>query len=153
MADNATVPGALDDREFPSRPIVGVGAVVIDGDRVLLVKRAHEPLKGEWSLPGGAVELGETLQAAIAREVLEETGLHVEVGPIVDVFDRLRFDGDGRPRFHYVLIDFVCRPRSGAIVCSSDAEAAAWVDRSRLADYSVAEFTVRVIQKAFEQVG
>src|SRR5712692_8214105 len=102
-----------EDRTYPDRPIVGVGAVVIDGNSVLLVRRANEPLKGEWSLPGGAVELGETLEAAIAREVYEETGLSVEVGPIVDVLDRIRFDDDLRPRFHYVLVDFVCRSSAG----------------------------------------
>jgi 8-oxo-dGTP diphosphatase len=150
MSDNAPVSGDRGDREFPSRPIVGVGAVVIEGNRVLLVKRANEPMKGEWSLPGGAVELGETLEAAIAREVLEETGLEVEVGTVVEVFDRLRTDADGRPRYHYVLIDFVCRPKGGTIACASDAEAVAWVERSELDDYRVAEFTVGVIDKALE---
>jgi len=139
-------------REFPDRPIVGVGAVVIDGNRVLLVRRANEPLKGEWSLPGGAVEVGETLKVAVVREVREETGLDVEVGPIVDVLDRVRLDPDGRPRFHYVLIDFVCRWTGGTLHSGSDAAAVAWASREQLADYGVAESAVRVISRAFEQV-
>lgn len=143
---------AVDVREFPARPILGVGAVVVDGSRVLLVRRANEPLKGEWSLPGGAVELGETLEAAVVREVLEETGLTVEVGPIADVLDRLHIDSDGRPRFHYVLVDFICRARSGALARGSDAAAAEWVDLSDLAAYGVAQSTVAVIVKASERV-
>lgn len=136
-------------REFPDRPIVGVGAVVIDGDQVLLVRRAHEPLKGEWSLPGGAVELGETLREAIAREVLEETGLSVDVGPVVDVLDRIRVDDDRRIRFHYVLIDFVCRPVAGALCCASDVEDARWARLDDLPSYGVADATVAVIREAF----
>jgi 8-oxo-dGTP diphosphatase len=135
-------------REFPDRPIVGVGAVIVDGDRVLLVRRGHEPLKGEWSVPGGAVEIGETLRIAIAREVREETGLDVEVGPVVDVLDRVRVDDDGRVRFHYVLIDFVCRPVGGSLACGSDADEAAWVPVKDLAAHAVAPATVDVIQKA-----
>jgi 8-oxo-dGTP diphosphatase len=142
----------VSDREFPERPILGVGAVVVEGGRVLLVRRANEPLKGEWSLPGGAVELGETLQAAIAREVKEETGLEVEVGPIVDVLDRLRFDADGRPRFHYVLVDFICRPKGGTLVSGSDAAGVAWADLVELPLYGVAESTVGVIVKAFARL-
>jgi len=138
-------------RRYPDRPVVGVGAVVIDGNRVLLVRRGHEPLKGEWSVPGGAVELGETLEAAIAREVREETGLDVEVGPIVEVVDRVRLDAAGRPEFHYVLIDFLCRPTGGSLHAASDAEETAWVALSELADYGIAELTVTVIRKAFDR--
>jgi 8-oxo-dGTP diphosphatase len=138
----------VDSRIYPARPIVGVGAVVLDGDRVLLVKRANEPLKGEWSLPGGAVDVGETLQQAIRREIREETCLDVEVGPIVEVLDRIRRDPDGRVAFHYVLVDFLCRPSGGTLRCSSDAEEAAWAERAALARYHVAEATVAVIDKA-----
>jgi 8-oxo-dGTP diphosphatase len=135
-------------RRYPDRPIVGVGAVVLDGDRVLLVKRAHEPLKGEWSLPGGAVNVGETLEEAIGREVREETCLDVEVGPIVDVLDRIRHDAGGRVEFHYVLVDFLCRPLRGTLQCASDAAEAAWAERTELGRYGVAEATIRVIDKA-----
>jgi 8-oxo-dGTP diphosphatase len=134
-------------REYPERPIVGVGAVVLDGDRVVLVKRANEPLKGEWSLPGGAVDVGETLEEAIRREVREETGLAVEVGPIVEVLDRIRSDSDGRVKFHYVLIDFLCRPTGGELRCASDAEEAVWTDVRGIKRYEVAEATLTVIDK------
>lgn len=137
-------------REYPDRPIVGVGAIVIDGGRVLLVRRANEPLKGEWSVPGGAVEVGETVQAAIAREVHEETGLRVEVGPVVEVLDRIRLDPDGRARFHYVLIDFLCRPIGGTLAPASDAEAACWAPLDDLGGRGVATTTIAVIRKAFE---
>ena len=135
-------------RIYPERPIVGVGAVVLDGGRVVLVKRAHEPLTGEWSLPGGAVDVGETLEEAIRREIREETCLEVEVGPIVDVLDRIRYDPDGRVKFHYVLIDFLCRPCGGTLQCASDAEEAAWAERADLGRYGVAEATISVIDKA-----
>ena len=135
-------------RIYPERPIVGVGAIVLDGDRVLLVKRAHEPLKGEWSVPGGAVDVGETLEAAIRREVREETCLDVEVGPIIDVLDRIRYDPDGRVKFHYVLVDFVCSPVGGTLRGASDAEEAAWATRADLGRYGVASETIGVIDKA-----
>ena len=138
-----------DGRQYPDRPIVGVGAVVIDGDRVLLVRRANEPLKGEWSLPGGAVEVGETLEAAVAREIREEAGLDVRVGPIVEVLDRIRLDPDGRARYHFVLVDYLCRPTGGAVACASDAEAALWASLEELTQYGVAEPTIAVIRKAF----
>ena len=136
-------------REYPDRPIVGVGAVVIDGDRVLLIRRANEPLKGEWSLPGGAVEIGETLEAAVAREICEETGLDVRVGPIVEVLDRIRLDADGRARYHYVLVDYLCHATGGTMACASDAAAAVWASLDELTQYGVAEQTVAVIRKAF----
>jgi 8-oxo-dGTP diphosphatase len=141
-----------DDREFPSRPVVGVGAIVVDGDAVLIVQRGREPLKGQWSLPGGAVELGETLDAAIAREVREETGLDVEVGPIVEVLNRIRLDETGRVRFHYVLVDFVCRRVAGQLSPGSDAAAAAWATSSEFARYDVAPATVTVIRKALDRL-
>jgi len=145
---------SVSDREYPSRPIVGVGAIVFDGDRVLLIRRAQEPLKGEWSIPGGVVESGERLDAAVIREVREETGLDVEVGPVVEVLDRVRPGEGGRARFHYVLIDFLCRPLStvsAALNPASDADAADWVRIESLADYAVAEPTVRVILKAVDR--
>ena len=138
-------------REYPDRPIVGVGGIVVDGSRVVLVRRGHEPLKGEWSIPGGAVELGETLEVACAREVHEETGLDVDVGPMIDVFDRIRIDGDGRTRYHYVLVDFVCRPVGGTLACASDATEARWVSIIELAEYGVQPATVSVIEKALER--
>jgi 8-oxo-dGTP diphosphatase len=139
-------------RIYPDRPIVGVGAVVVEHDRVLLVRRANEPLKGEWSLPGGAVEVGETLGAAVAREVLEETGLAVEVGPVVEVLDRIRPDPDGRVRYHYVLIDYLCRPIGGTLACASDAAEVAWAALTELGEYGVADSAIAVIRKAFDLV-
>ena len=137
-------------RTYPERPIVGVGAIVLDDDRVLLIKRGHEPLKGQWSIPGGGVELGETLAVAIAREVREETGVDVEVGPMVEVLDRIGHDAGGQVQYHYVLVDFLCRPSGGVVCCASDADAAEWVSLDRLAQYGVAELTIGVIHKAVD---
>src|SRR5262249_35732108 len=138
-------------REYPDRPIVGVGAVVVDGARVLLVRRGNEPLKGEWSLPGGAVEIGETLEVAIAREVKEETGLAIDVGPMVDVLDRIRFDADGRILYHYVRLDFVCRPIGGALRCGTDAADVKWASVMELTQYGLADTTMSVIRKALDR--
>jgi len=135
-------------RPYPDRPVIGVGAVVLDGDRVLLIRRGHAPLKGQWSLPGGGVEVGETLEQAIAREVLEETGLTVEVGPMVEVLDRISRDADGRVEHHFVLVDFICRQIGGVLRGASDAEDAAWVALEEIARYEVAAVTVSVIRKA-----
>ena len=109
-----------DTRQYPERPIVGVGAVIVNDGKVVLVKRKYEPLKGHWSLPGGMVEIGETLETALAREMLEETGLRVEVGPVIEVFDRIMRDEERRVRYHFVLIDYVCRPRGGTLAAGSD---------------------------------
>jgi 8-oxo-dGTP diphosphatase len=144
-------------REYPEAPIVGVGAVVIDGTKVLLVRRGQEPLKGEWSLPGGALELGETLQQGVVREVLEETGLIVVPGGVIEILDRIIRDdasgqdeASGRVRYHYVLIDFVCHVTGGALGPATDAEEVRWVERDQLRNgYRLAPVTVAVIEKAF----
>jgi len=135
-------------REYPVAPITGVGAVIIENGRVLLIERGQEPLKGEWSLPGGALELGETLAEGIMREVREETGLLVEPVTVVEVFDRIVRDEQGRVRYHYVLVDFLCRVTGGTLACASDAAAARWATLDELAP--VPEFTARVIRKAWD---
>ncbi len=135
-------------RTYPTRPVVGVGAVVFDADRVLLVKRANEPLKGEWSLPGGAVELGETLEAAVAREVFEETGLAVDVGPVVEVLDRVQHGADGRIEYHYVIVDYLCRARSDGLARGSDADDARWIALSELPACRLTDKATSVIRKA-----
>jgi len=136
-------------RKYPDRPIVGVGAVIIDGDRVLLVKRAHEPLKGEWSLPGGAVEVGESLEAALLREVREETCLDVTVGPVVEVLDRIGRDANDRVEYHFVIVDYLCRVAGGTATCGSDAEDVEWARRDDLARYRLTSAATAVIAKAF----
>jgi 8-oxo-dGTP diphosphatase len=138
-------------RRYPSRPLVGVGAVVLSaaGD-VLLVKRRHEPLAGQWSLPGGMLELGESLETGVARELLEETGLHVSVGPVVEVFDRILFDDEGKVRYHFVLVDYLCRVRGGELAAGSDVEAAAWVHPSAMEAQHMTEKARAVILKALQ---
>jgi mutator protein MutT len=137
-------------RQFPERPIVGVGAVIVDGERVVLVKRAHEPLKGEWSLPGGTVEVGETLHDAVAREVREETGLDVRVGPLIEVLDRIHLGDDGRVEYHFVLLDYRCTVASGTLAHGSDASDVSWAAVTDLARYRLSDPAMRVITRALE---
>ena len=136
-----------DRREYPDRPIVGVGAVIVDGGRVVLVKRRYDPLKGRWSLPGGAVEVGETLEAALAREMTEETGLVVDVGPVVHVFDRITRDAVQRVHYHFVLVDYLCRPVSGSLRAGSDVDEAVWADGSALASFDLTDTATLVVQQ------
>jgi len=136
-------------REYPDRPIVGVGAVIIDQGRVVLVKRGSPPLLGEWSLPGGAVELGETLRAAAEREAREETGLIVKAGEVLEVLDRIVPGKDGAPQYHYVLIDFLCMVKGGELRAGGDAADACWARESELGKFRLEQLAVEVIRKAF----
>ena len=136
-----------DTRQYPERPIVGVGAVIVAEGKVVLIKRKYEPLKGHWSLPGGMVEIGETLESALSREMLEETGLRVQVGPVIEVFDRIMRDDQKRVRYHFVLIDYLCWPAGGTLTPGSDVDAAIWVDPVALAQYDLTEKATSVIQR------
>ena len=136
-------------REYPDRPIVGVGAVIVDHGRVLLVKRGSPPLLGEWSLPGGVVELGETLRAAAEREAREETGLIVKAGEVLEVLDRIIPGKDAAPQYHYVLIDFLCTVKGGDLRAGGDAADACWAGESELGKFKLEQPAIEVIRKGF----
>lgn len=138
-------------REYPETPLVGVGAIIIDNGHVALVKRGRAPLAGQWSIPGGLLEVGETLRACAEREVREETGLTVEIGELLGVFDRVVPDADGHIQYHYVLIDFACRRISGELQAADDAEDARWFRSEELAALSLAAETLKVILVGFEK--
>jgi 8-oxo-dGTP diphosphatase len=140
------------EREFPEAPMMGVGAVVVREGRVLLVRRGNEPLKGQWSLPGGGLELGESLEAGLIREVREETGLTVEIVELVELLDRIHRDA-GRVRYHYVIADYLCRVTGGELQAASDADAVRWVERAEWNSHSALALdpvTVRVIETGWQ---
>jgi len=143
-------------REYPEAPLVGVGAVIVDEGRVLLVRRGTEPLKGEWSLPGGLLELGEGLLGAVVREVREETGLAVEPIELIELLDRIQRDGE-RIRFHYVLADYLCRVVGGRLQAASDADGVRWVTRTEWNSHpprrtlKLDPVTVRVIEMGWQR--
>ncbi len=141
-----------ESRRYPSRPFLGVGALIFEESNVLLVERAKEPLKGYWSLPGGIVETGETLDAGIRREVLEETGLDVDAVSVFEIFERIMPDAEGRPEYHYVLIDYICYPRGGRLAPASDVSRAVWVSREELRNYRITDGTLGVIERAFAKL-
>jgi 8-oxo-dGTP diphosphatase len=152
-------------RSYPERPIVGTGAVIYvtaadaarigverprSGGGVVLVKRAREPLAGQWSLPGGALEIGETLDAGVAREVAEETGLTVTVGPVIEVFDRIMLDAERRVQYHFVLVDYLCRPAGGSLRQGSDAADVVTADIADLDRFALTEKALAVIARGIE---
>jgi ADP-ribose pyrophosphatase YjhB (NUDIX family) len=142
----------LDDRRYPKRPLLGVGALIFGNDTILLVERGKEPLKGYWSLPGGLLELGEKLEAAVQREVLEETGLEVEPLGLFELFERIMPDPEGNTEYHYVLADYICRVTGGKLQAASDVSDVRWVPRRQLCDFRVTEGTLAVIERAFADI-
>lgn len=139
-------------REYPKRPLLGVGAVVLRGDKVLLVCRAQEPCKGEWTFPGGLVELGETLRAAAERETYEETGIRVRAGEVLEVVDSLVKGSGGRLRFHYSIVDVVCLYISGSPRPGDDVSEVAWVPIKKALRMPLAGVTTQVLRKAFRRL-
>jgi 8-oxo-dGTP diphosphatase len=139
-------------REFPEVPLVGVGVVIIEDSRVLLVKRAHPPLQAQWSVPGGVLEVGELMRETAAREAREETGLIVEPAELLGVYDRVLRHADQRVQYHYVLIDFLCRRVGGELRAASDAAEVCWFTREELTSLKLAEDTQDVIAKGFAKV-
>ena len=140
-------------REYPLAPLVGVGAVIVNQGRVLLVQRATEPALGRWSIPGGLIEVGEMLTEAVLREVREETGLEVEPVELVELLDRIHRDGD-RVRYHYVIADYLCRVVGGTLKAASDAAAVRWVERAEWNSHSALvldPITVRVIEAGWQR--
>jgi 8-oxo-dGTP diphosphatase len=130
--------------------MVGVGGVVISSGRALLVRRGRAPLQGQWSIPGGMLEVGETLLEGVRRELLEETGIEVRVGELIEVFERITTDNHRKTRYHFVVLDYLCEAVSGEARAGSDVVDVVWAGPSELAKYSISETAMRVIMKAFE---
>jgi 8-oxo-dGTP diphosphatase len=138
-------------REYPDAPLVGVGAIIVEAGRVLLVKRGHAPLLGEWSIPGGVLEVGETVREAAVREAAEETGLTVEPGVLLGVFDRVLRDENGRVRYHYVLVDFLCRRVAGECCAAGDADEVRWFTPEEVKKLPLPKDTAEVVRLGFEK--
>ncbi len=137
-------------REYPERPVVGVGGVVIADGRALLIRRGNPPLEGEWSIPGGTLEVGEMLLDAVRRELAEETGIEVRVGDLIEVFERIFPDGEGQPKYHFVILDYLCEAVRGTARAGSDVTDVAWAAESELQKYLLTPTATRVIKKAFQ---
>ena len=142
--------------EYPDQPVVGVGGVVISGDRALLIRRGSEPLKGAWSIPGGRLELGETIAEGVVRELREETGLDVRVLGLIEVFERIFHDeaapASAPPRYHFVILDYLCEVVSGEPRAGSDVTELAWAREKDLGQYSLTPTATRVLRQAFQMV-
>ena len=142
----------MSSREYPERPVGGVGGVVVSENRVLLIRRGGPPLEGEWSIPGGMLELGESLRDGVRRELAEETGLEVKVHDLVEAFDRVTMDADGKWRYHFVILDYLCEVVSGVARAATDVVDVAWAREDELAKFSLTPTATRVIKRAFEIV-
>ena len=140
-------------RDYPEHPLIGVGAVIVEAGRVLLVRRDTEPLRGEWSVPGGMLELGEKLRDGVRREVQEETGIDVEPGEVLDVFDSIFTDALGRTQYHYVLIDYLCRSLGGEPRAGSDVSDVRWVSADALPAMGLRPSIEEVVRKGLRVAG
>ena len=140
-----------DDRRYPKRPLLAVGALIFDRGRILMAQRGKEPLKGWWSLPGGALETGETLEAALRREVREETGLEIEPLGVFEIFERIMRDASGAAEYHYVLMDYICRVTGGKLCAGDDVCRVEWVKPEGLKMLQITEGTLAVIERAFRK--
>jgi ADP-ribose pyrophosphatase YjhB (NUDIX family) len=138
-----------DDRRYPKHPLVGVGALIFEGGRILLAQRGKAPLMGQWSLPGGLVETGESLKSAVRREVLEETGLEVKPLGVLEIFERIMRNASGSAEYHYVLLDYICRVTGGTLCAGDDACRVEWFECRALKDLDITEGTLAVIEKGF----
>lgn len=137
-------------REYPERPLVGVGGVVIAGGRALLIRRGGPPLAGQWSIPGGMLELGESIEEGVRRELQEETGIEVRVRDLIEVFERIIPGEGGRTRYHFVIVDYWCEMVRGEARAASDVTDVAWASEAELAQYGLTAIATRVIRRAFE---
>ena len=146
---SGTKPSQADDRRYPRWPLIGVGALIFHRRRILMAQRGKEPLKGVWSLPGGALEVGESLDAGVRREVREETGLEVKPARVFEIFERIMRDGHGVPEYHYVLIDYICRVTGGALRAGDDVCRVEWFRERELRELEITEGTLAVIERAF----
>jgi 8-oxo-dGTP diphosphatase len=140
-------------REHPKQPLIGVGALIVESGKIVLIKRGKAPLLGEWSIPGGMLELGETVRLGAEREALEETGLTVRATELLGVFDRVIPDADGKIQYHYVLIDFLCEKISGELRAGADAADAKWFTPEEVVKLPLPEDTAGVIQAAIVKAG
>jgi len=139
----------MNDREYPNRPLIGVGGVIVKDGNVLLARRGQEPAMGQWSIPGGLVKVGEELHDALRREILEETGLSITVGPVVEVLSRILYDAEGKVKFHFVIIDYLCTNPTGEDAASTDVLEICWASPDSLEEYQLKPLTLQVIGKAF----
>ena len=137
------------NRRYPQHPLLGVAALIFEGDRILMARRGQQPLMGLWSLPGGLVEAGESLENALRREIREETGLEIRPLGVLEIFERIMRDADGAPEYHYVLLDYICRVTGGALCAGDDVSSVEWVRRGDLPNLTITEGTLAVIEKGF----
>ena len=138
-----------DDRRYPEHPLLGIGALIFEGGCILMAQRGKAPLMGQWSLPGGLVETGESLENAVRREVLEETGLEVKPLGVLEIFERIMRNAEGTAEYHYVLLDYICRFTGGTLRAGDDASGVQWFERRALKNLHITEGTLTVIEKGF----